>query len=87
MKQKKGFSRRFKTGFIIAAGLLLACGLVYIAELKITKVETLPEVRPQQTLDEYPDSILKTRSPGEFVRDHLLDGDFNIVRDKGDLIA
>jgi hypothetical protein len=79
MKGTRSFSRRPKAWFIIAAGLLLFCGLAYLTELKMHKVQTLPEIRMQQTIPEYPEPILKTRLAAVSVRDHLLDGDFKIV--------
>ena len=68
MKGTRSFSRKPKAWFIIAVGLLLVCGLSYLAEVKIHKVQSLPEIRMQQWIPEYPEPILKTRSVAVSIR-------------------
>jgi hypothetical protein len=80
MKQKRRFSRRYKVGLGIAATLLLAFGIGYMALRNTAKEKTLPEFGVGEAVHEFPDSVfLRTKPIADSLRAHLLDEDFKIV--------
>jgi hypothetical protein len=80
MTSTKSSPRTSKVAIITAAVLVAGVAVFYITHIRGPKEGGGPEIAVHRAMPQYPEPILRTRPVPKAARNHLLDGDFNIMK-------